>query len=109
MALRSLRNHHGFFSEYWLGTVLGARAAAGARLTGAQARKALDRVSRLVETVNGAAVPDLMRIRERFARPLLADYLGFDLHENTAEPKPSDKGVASESGGLCRRGAWTKT
>ncbi len=87
MALQSIRNHRGFFSDYWLGTALGARSAAGVKLTGTQARKALDRVSRLIETVNAAAAPDLTRFRERFARPLLHDFLGFELRENAQEPR----------------------
>ena len=87
MALHSIHNHRGFFSDYWLGTVLGARSAAGARLTAAQARKALDRITRLVETMNGAVTLDLTRFREKFARPLLHDFLGFELHENAAEPR----------------------
>lgn len=87
MAPQSLRNHRGFFSDYWLGTVLGARGGAGVRLTAAQVRKAMNRVSGLVESVNGAVPPDLTRFREHFARPLLQDFLGFDLHENPAEPR----------------------
>jgi hypothetical protein len=97
MALQSIRNHRGFFSDYWLGTALGARGAAGVKLTGAQARKALDRVSRLIETVNGAVAPDLTRFRERFARPLLQDFLGFELQENAREPRL--RPLAASNGG----------
>jgi hypothetical protein len=87
MALQSIRNHRGFFSDYWLGTALGARGAAGSKLSAAHARKALDRISRLVESMTGAATPDLTRFRERFARPLLQDFLGFELQENAREPR----------------------
>ncbi|MGQ0656273.1 MAG: Eco57I restriction-modification methylase domain-containing protein, partial [Betaproteobacteria bacterium] len=87
MALQSIRNHRGFFSDYWLGTALSGRGAAGPKLTAAQARKALDRVARLVESMNGAAAPDLTNFRERFARPLLQDFLGFELRENAREPR----------------------
>jgi Eco57I restriction-modification methylase len=95
MALQSIRNHRGFFSDYWLGTALGARAGAGARLTAAQARKALDRLSRLMETVNGAAAPNLTQFRERFARPVLHDFLGFALLENAEEPRVRALSVAN--------------
>lgn len=101
MALQSIRNHRGFFSDYWLGTVLGARGAASARLTAAQARKALDRVTRLVEAMNGAVTPDLTRFREKFARPFLYDFLGFELQENAVEPRlrPLSAANGSESAG----------
>jgi hypothetical protein len=87
MALQSIRNHRGFFSDYWLGTALGARGGAGAKLTAAQARKVLDRVSRLVEAVNGGTAPDLTHFRERFARPLLHEYLEYDLLDHEGEPR----------------------
>lgn len=95
MALQSIRNHRGFFSDYWLGTVLGARGASSARLTAAQARKALDRVTRLVEAMGGATAPELTRFREKFARPLLQDFLGFELHENATEPRLRPLSVAN--------------
>ena len=95
MALQSIRNHRGFFSDYWLGTVLGARGASSVRLTAAQGRKALDRITRLVEAMSGAAAPDLARFREKFARPLLHDFLGFELHENAPEPRLRPLSVAN--------------
>ena len=95
MALQSIRNHRGFFSDYWLGTVLGARGASSVRLTAAQGRKALDRITRLVEAMSGAAAPELTRFREKFARPLLQDFLGFELHENATEPRLRPLSVAN--------------
>lgn len=86
MALHSLRNHRGFFSDYWLGTVSGARGG-GPRLTAAQARRSLDRLSRMVDAVSGAEPPDLTRLRERLARPLLEEIFGFRLHENAEDPR----------------------
>jgi hypothetical protein len=87
MALASIHNRRGFFSDYWLGTLLSARAAGGARLAPAQARKMLDRLRRSLDSVNGVEPPDLARFRERFARPLLEDLLGFALCENAEEPR----------------------
>lgn len=97
MALASLRNHRGFFSDYWLGTLLAARTSGGARLSAVQSRKALERVTRWVESMRGVAEPDLTRFRERFARPLLLDFLGFDLQENAAEPRLRPLSVASST------------
>lgn len=94
MALASLRNHRGFFSDYWLGTLLAARTSGGARLSSAQSRKTLERVTRWVESMRGGTEPDLTRFRERFARPLLLDFLGFELHENAAEPRLRTLSVA---------------
>src|SRR5262249_54456838 len=87
MPLSSLRNHRGFFSDYWLGTALSAGGSASIRLTAAQARKGLDRISRLVEAISGVTNPDLTEFRERFARPLLQEFLGFYLHENAEDPR----------------------
>ncbi|WP_326541209.1 Eco57I restriction-modification methylase domain-containing protein [Pseudorhodoferax sp.] len=98
MALHSIRNQRGFFSDYWLGTLAGSRGAAGAKLSAAQARKALDRVTRLVEAAAGNAEPDLQRFRERFARPLLLDVFGFDLHENADKPRLRALSISDGSG-----------
>ena len=87
MALASIQNRRGFFSDYWLGSLLSARGAAGARLSAAQAKKALDRVARVVEAMEGADAHDLTRFRERFARPILEELLGYGLQENAAEPR----------------------
>lgn len=84
--MQSLSNHHGFFSDYWLGSAL-TRAGSGAKLTAAQARSALARLTRLVDGESGSEPADLTRFRERFARPLLQEYLGFHLHENAEEPR----------------------
>lgn len=96
MALASIHNRRGFFSDYWLGTLAAARGREGARLTTAQARKLLDRLRRLTEAVNGVDAPDLTRFRERFARPLLEDLLGFTLRENTREPRLRPLAAANE-------------
>lgn len=87
MPLSALRNHKGFFSDYWLGTLAVSRGAAGPRLTPAQSRKALERLRRAVESVNGIEAPPLGDLRERLARPLFEDVLGFSLAENPDEPR----------------------
>jgi hypothetical protein len=99
MALASIQNRKGFFSDYWLGTLLSARGTAGARLTPAQAKKTLDRASRLVEAIGGQDTPDLTRFRERFARPLLEEVLGFELRENAVEPRLRPLAAANGAGG----------
>ena len=76
MPLASIHNRKGFFSDYWLGTLASARGAGGARLTPAQARRALERLRRGVEAVDGIEPPDLTHLRERLARPLFEDVLG---------------------------------
>ncbi|HWP56924.1 MAG TPA: N-6 DNA methylase [Candidatus Acidoferrales bacterium] len=87
MALASIHNRRGFFSDYWLGTLLSARGRESARLTPAQARRLIDRLRRLIDSVNGVEAPDLTRFRESFARPLLEEILGFSLKENAQEPR----------------------
>src|SRR5262245_17843354 len=99
MALHSIRNQRGFFSDYWLGTLAGARGAGGPRLSAAQSRKALERITRLVEAADSAE-PDLQRFRERFARPLLLEVFGFDLHENADEPRLRALSISDGSGSL---------
>ncbi|MBI5899701.1 MAG: type I restriction endonuclease subunit M [Rhodocyclales bacterium] len=98
MTAASLRNHKGFFSDYWLGTVLAARGGAGPRLSAAQVKKALDRVTRGVDAMAGANAPDLTRFRERFARPLLDDWLGYEMHEHAAEPRLRPLSLKGDAG-----------
>ncbi|MBI4529872.1 MAG: type I restriction endonuclease subunit M [Deltaproteobacteria bacterium] len=94
MALASIQNRRGFFSDYWLGTLLSARGRDTTRLTAAQARRMIDRLRRLIDSVNGVEAPDLTGFREHFARPLLEEILGFVLRENAQEPRlrPLDVG-----------------
>lgn len=106
MTLAAIQNRKGFFSDYWLGSLLAARGAAGARLSAAQARKALDRVTRLMEAAAGSETPDLTRFRERIARPMLEELLGFSITENPAEPRLRPLGVANGNGGDPVALAW---
>ena len=87
MALASIHNRRGFFSDYWLGTLLSGRGRDGARVTPAQARRTIDRLRRMLDTVGGVDAPDLTHFRERFARPLIEEILGFSLRENAQEPR----------------------
>ncbi len=81
MALGAVRNHRGFFSDYWLGTLLGSRRSPAPRLTADQLRRRTYRLSRLVEVAGTPEGLDLTRFRERFARPLLGDVFDFTLQE----------------------------
>jgi len=106
MALESIQNRKGFFSDYWLGSLLSARGAAGARLTTAQARKALERVNRLVDIFGVSEAPDLTQFRERFARPVLEEILGYALLENATEPRLRPLRAANGNGGSPVALAW---
>lgn len=99
MAFASIHNRKGFFSDYWLGTLSKAKGAAGGpKLTAAQLRKALERIRRAVEAVDGLEAPELSKLRERLARPVLQEVFGFSILENPQEPRlrrlcaPSDGG-----------------
>jgi hypothetical protein len=87
MPLRSIQNHHGFFSDYWLGTILSGRGQRGPKLTAPQARRFLTRITRLVDGSSSVSAPDLTRFRERFARPLLYDVFGFVITEHAPDPR----------------------
>jgi hypothetical protein len=99
MALSSIHNRRGFFSDYWLGTLLSGRGRDGARLTPAQARRTIDRLRRLLDAVSGVEAPDLTDFRERFARPLLEEILGFGLRENAEEPRLRPLAMGDETDG----------
>ena len=58
MALNSIRNIRGFFSDYWLGSILSANKGAGSKLTKAQADKALWRLTQLRNRIEGFENPD---------------------------------------------------
>jgi hypothetical protein len=81
MALDSIHNIRGFFSDYWLGSVLSAKKGIGPRLAAAQSRKKLWRLNQLHDRVDAVEPPDIATFREKFARPLLADIFGFRLLE----------------------------
>jgi len=106
MALASIQNRKGFFSDYWLGSLLSARGASGARLTTAQARKALWRVSRLVDAFDNSETPDLTRFREQFVRPVLEEILGYALLENAEEPRLRPLKAGDGNGGPPVALAW---
>ena len=87
MALNSIRNIRGFFSDYWLGSILSAKKGVGSKLTKAQAEKTLWRLTQLRNRIEGFENPDLTRFREQFARPLLSQLLGFNVEENPEETR----------------------
>ena len=87
MALNSIRNIRGFFSDYWLGSILSAKKGAGSKLTKAQAEKTLWRLTQLRNRIEGFENPDLTRFREQFARPLLGQVFSFNVEENPEETR----------------------
>nr|WP_281722795.1 hypothetical protein [Nitrosomonas nitrosa] len=87
MALNSIRNIRGFFSDYWLGSILSGKKGAGPRLTKTQADKIFWRLTQLRDRIEGFENPDLTRFREHFARPLLGQVLGFNVLENSEETR----------------------
>lgn len=88
MIPRSIRNGLGFFSDYWLGSVLGShRRGQLARLTSAQAEKLLRRLMYLRQRIDTPDPPDLTTFREKFARPLLGDIFGYSLSEPGEETR----------------------
>lgn len=80
MIFRHLRNIHGFFSDYYLGSVFGRGQGRGRRTTVSERETDLvyHRFRRIRERAEGRAV-DAYACRERFLRPLLRDVLGFHL------------------------------
>lgn len=86
MTLRAIHNHRNFFSDYWLGTLTAARGGAGPRLSGADLRRRMRRLTRLIDSLGGADRLEPARFRERFARPLLADILDFALADEPSAP-----------------------
>jgi hypothetical protein len=77
---RHLRNVRGFFSDYYLGSVLGPAGGVGRRrhLSGRETDLAYTRFRRIRERAEGRA-DEPATCRERFLRPLLRDVLGFHL------------------------------
>lgn len=80
MIFRHLRNARGFFSDYYLGTVFGRGAGRGRRrqLADRDTDRAFDRMRRIHERAEGRCVGPT-DVREKLARPLLRDILGFHL------------------------------
>jgi hypothetical protein len=87
MALNSIRNVRGFFSDYWLGSILTVKKGIGSKLTKAHAEKILWRLTQLRNRVEGFENLDLTRFREQFARPLLGQLFGFNILEHPEETR----------------------
>jgi hypothetical protein len=87
MALNSIRNVRGFFSDYWLGSILSAKKGVSSKLTKAQAEKILWRLTQLRDRIEGFENLDLTRFREQFARPLLGQVFGFNILEHPEETR----------------------
>ncbi|HXH07185.1 MAG TPA: N-6 DNA methylase [Vicinamibacterales bacterium] len=74
----SLRNRHGFFSEYWLGTVFGRATGRQRTLVTREVETAWRTFVRVYERAEGRA-ETAADVRERFARPLLGQVFGYHL------------------------------
>ncbi|ROR02913.1 Eco57I restriction-modification methylase domain-containing protein [Desulfosoma caldarium] len=82
MSLDHLRNVRGFFSDYYLGTVFARGTGRGRRrrLSDRETDALYSRFRRIYQRAEGRAA-DAAQCRERLARPLLRDVLGFHLGE----------------------------
>lgn len=82
MSFRHINNHGGFFSDYFLGHVFGRGGGRGKkkRLSDRDTDNAYRRFKRLHAAVE-TRVCDAPELRERFARHLLRDLLGFHLDD----------------------------
>lgn len=82
MSFRHINNHGGFFSDYFLGHVFGRGGGRGKkkRLSDRDTDNAYRRFKRLHAAVD-TRVCDAPELRERFARHLLRDLLGFHLDD----------------------------
>src|SRR5207248_149056 len=98
MSFSSLQNHKGFFSDYWLGTILSPRGPTTSRLSAANGRRLLERLTRVADAIDGRTDIELTHFRERFARPILEELLGFNLKETTAEPRLRALGIHNGNG-----------
>jgi hypothetical protein len=74
----NLLNRQGFFSDYYLGTVFGRASGRQRTLVTREVEKAYHALERLYERCEGR-VSDAPAVRDRFARPLLRDVLGFHI------------------------------
>lgn len=88
MLLSSIRNGRGFFSDYWLGSILGTRRKVqGPRLTSSQAQRLLRRLAQLRQRVDVAEPLPAAEFRERYARPILGDLFGYGITEDGGDPQ----------------------
>ncbi len=78
MLFPSLRNHGGFFSDYYMGTVFGRTSGRRKSLVTKEVDAAFRRFQRIYERGERRA-GDLAGLREAYARPLLRDVLGYHL------------------------------
>jgi hypothetical protein len=112
VTFRHLRNARGFFSDYYLGSVFGRGSGRGRR------RKLSDRETdlayacfrRIRERAEGRAA-DPAECRERFARPLLRDVLGFHLGAGEDRIHGLFASADAEASGqppilICHCGGW---
>jgi hypothetical protein len=74
----SLRNRHGFFSDYWLGTVFGRTTGRQRTLVTREVESAWRTFVRIYERAEGRA-ESAAEVQERLARPLLGQIFSYHL------------------------------
>jgi hypothetical protein len=94
----NLRNRHGFFSDYYLGTVFGRAAGRQRTLVTREIDAAYRTLRRLYDRAEGRA-HDAPSVRDQFARPLLRDILGFHLGAGDRRIYPLYRSADDEAAG----------
>ena len=112
VTFRHLRNARGFFSDYYLGSIFGRGSGRGRRrkLSDRETDLAYARFRRIRERAEGRAA-EPAECRERFARPLLRDVLGFHLGAGEDRIHGLFVSADAEASGqppilICHCGAW---
>ncbi len=112
MTLRHLRNARGFFSDYYVGSIFGRGSGRGRRrkLSDRETDLAYARFRRIRERAEGRAA-EPAECRERLARPLLRDVLGFHLGAGDDRIHGLFTSADAEASGqppilICHCGGW---
>jgi hypothetical protein len=111
MTFRHLRNVRGFFSDYYLGSVFGReKGRRRRRVSDRDSDVAYRRFKRIYEGAEGRGA-DAASVRERLARPLFRDVLGFHIGEGADRVHPLFPDAESASRGespigVLYVGAW---
>lgn len=82
MKLNSIHNGRGFFSDYWLGSVLGSKSSKAPKLQPAQTRKLIYKLFNLYQRVDIPEPLNLTAFREKFARQVMSDVFNYRILEN---------------------------
>jgi len=94
----NLRNRHGFFSDYYLGTVFGRASGRQRTLVTREIDASYRTLRRLYDRAEGRA-HDAPSVRDLFARPLFRDVLGFHLGASDRRIYPLYRSADDEAAG----------